>query len=415
MKLPDVIAPLSVNEFVNRYLGQEMLLCAEGAGRFAGLLSWNDLNSALNRIRASGSRLRLMQDGKGVPREAYLASPQSESGSPIKAAEFERLLSNGATLVLDAVDELFPPIRALADTFEDAFHVRVQANLYAGWRTQHGFDLHFDDHDTMILQVHGRKHWKVYRPTRLHPLKKGKDLEPAPTPTRNPVWDGILENGGLLYMPRGWWHVACPLDEPSLHLTFGLAHPTGAQMLAWFINGLKGHVDTRMDVPHLKGPAEQRAWLAAMRDRIVSGWSDDVLDRFMSVWDAKAIARPDVHLPDTAARDLHLGPDTRLRLASGRRLSFSSAQRHDVNVSFLVNDKPWTCPVGFVPALSRLNHLYGESVGDLSAAVQAPIVPALTLFLTALAMGGALCVEPAASRASTRAPDETMASSMIQS
>jgi ribosomal protein L16 Arg81 hydroxylase len=415
VNLPDVIAPLSVNEFVNRHLGQEMLLRAEGPGRFAGLLSWNDLNSALNRIRASGSRLRLMQDGKAVPRDAYLASPQSESGSPIKAAEFERLLANGATLVLDAVDELFPPIRELADTFEDLFHVRVQANLYAGWRTQHGFDLHFDDHDTMILQVHGRKHWKVYSPTRLHPLKKGKDVELAPTPARHPVWDGILENGGLLYMPRGWWHVACPLDEPSLHLTFGLAHPTGAQMLAWFVNGLKAQIETRMDVPHLKGPAERRAWLAAMRDRIIADWNDDVLDRFMSTWDSKAIARSDVHLPDTAARDIQLGPDTRLRLASGRRLTFTSARRHDVNVSFLVNDKPWTCPVGFVPALGRLNHLFGESVRDLSAAVQASMVPALKLFLTALAMGGAISVEPAASRASMRAHDDTMASSMIQS
>jgi hypothetical protein len=39
---------------------------------------------------------------------------------------------------------------------------------------------------------------------RQHPLKKEKDVEPAPTPAPNPVWDGILENGGLLYMPRGW-------------------------------------------------------------------------------------------------------------------------------------------------------------------------------------------------------------------
>lgn len=186
-------------------------------------------------------------------------------------------------------------------------------------------------------------------------------------------------------------------------------------MLAWFINGLKAHVETRMDVPHLKAPAEQRAWLATMRDRIIAGWSDDVLDRFMSRWDGKAIARPDVRLPDTAARDLHLRSDTRLRLASGRRLSFTSAQRHDVNVSFLVNDKPWTCPVDFVPALSRLNHLYGESVRDLSAAVHAPIVPALKLFLTALAMGGAICIEPAAGRTPIRPQEETLASSLLQS
>jgi hypothetical protein len=267
----------------------------------------------------------------------------------------------------------------------------------------------------MILQVHGRKHWKVYRPTRLHPLKKGKDIEPAPTPTAEPEWDGVLENGGLLYMPRGWWHVACPLDEPSLHLTFGLAHPTGAQMLGWFINRLKADTAVRMDVPHLKGPAERRAWIAAVRERIVAEWDDGVVDRFISVWDSKAVARPDVHLPDTAARDIQLGPGTRLRLAAGRRLTFTTAHGHAVNVSFLVDDKPWTCPVGFVPALGRLNHLHGTSVDDLCAAVQTPIVPALKLFLTALAVGGAISVEPAIGSTSTRPHDETIASLTLQS
>ena len=186
-------------------------------------------------------------------------------------------------------------------------------------------------------------------------------------------------------------------------------------MLAWFVNRLKATTETRMDVPHLKGPAEQRAWIAAMRERIVADWNDGVLDRFMSVWDSNAIARPDVHLPDTAAREIQLTPDTRLRLASGRRLTFTTAQRHDVNVSFRVNDKPWTCPAGFVPALGRLNHLYGESVRDLCAAVQAALVPALPLFLTALAIGGAICVEPAIGRASIRPQDETMASPILQS
>jgi len=53
--------------------------------------------------------------------------------------------------------------------------------MYAGWRTNNGFDLHFDDHDTMILQVFGRKRWQVFNPTRLHPFKK--DAEEAVKPT----------------------------------------------------------------------------------------------------------------------------------------------------------------------------------------------------------------------------------------
>jgi hypothetical protein len=184
-------------------------------------------------------------------------------------------------------------------------------------------------------------------------------------------------------------------------------------MLAWLVHRLKATTETRMDVPHLKTPTEQRVWIDAMRARVLAEWNDDVLERFMRFWDEKAIARPNVHLPDTAARDMQLASDTRLRLASGRRLTFIRAQGNGGNVSFLVNDKPWTCPAGFLPALERLNHLYGESVGNLSAAVQTAMVPALKLFLTALAMGGAISVEPTTGYAGTQPQDETTASSTL--
>jgi ribosomal protein L16 Arg81 hydroxylase len=391
--LQDVVAPLSVDEFVNRYVSREMYLRARAPGQFAPLLPWSALNAALNAMRASGSRLRLVQDGKALPRDAYLVSPDGNDGSPIKAAALERLLAGGATLVLDAVDELFPPVQAIADALEEIIRTRVQVNLYAGWRSQHGFDLHFDNHDTMILQVHGRKHWKLYQPTRLHPLTKGKDLSAAPAPTSSPVWNGVLEDGGLLYMPRGWWHVASPLDEPSLHLTFGLSHPTGAQLLDWFGRELRDRVETRMDVPHLRKLDERRDWIAAMRRHIVSMWDDRVIDRFMSAWDAQAVARPALHLPDTAAASVELTPDTLLRLARGRCLHFT-AHGGQRTVRFLVQDRPWTCSASFVPALSRLSHVRGQAVSVLCNAVLPEAAPALKLFLTALAVGGVVAVEP---------------------
>jgi ribosomal protein L16 Arg81 hydroxylase len=390
MRLEDVIAPLAPKEFIDRYLSREMLVVAATRRRFAHLLSWEELNGALNRIRVSGRRMRLYQDGKRLDPDLFLEEPEHEYGSQIKGAEFERLLAAGATLVLDKVDDLFLPIRELTEAFEEVFHVHTWVNLYAGWRTQNGFDLHFDGHDTMILQVHGRKHWKVYRPTRLHPFKD--DVEAVERPAGAPVWEGVLEDGGVLYMPRGWWHVACPLDEPSLHLTIGLAHPTGAQMLEWFVTQLKALGEARMDVPHLKSPAEQSAWIAAMRENIVKLWSDDVVDRFMVFQDTLAVARPDVRLPINAARHIVLTPETRLRLASGRRLYFADAPGSEV--SFIVQDKLWTCAAHLVPALARLSHLHGESIAELCAAVPSSAAHELKLLLSALAMRGVVSVEP---------------------
>lgn len=405
MRFGDVIAPVTVDEFVDRYLGEEMLLLAEARGRFTHLLPWEDLNAALNRIRVSGSRIRVHQDGKELDPDLYLAEPGHVYGSPIKGAEFERLLAGGATLILGRVDELFPPIRDLAEAFEEAFRLRTWVNLYAGWRAQKGLALHFDGHDTMILQVHGRKHWKVYRPTRPHPFKN--DIVEAERPTNDPVWDGVLEDGGVLYMPRGWWHVACPLDEPSLHLTVGLAHPTGAQMLDWFGGQLKSVVEARMDVPHLKGAEEQHAWIGRMREEILSAWSDDVIERFLAHQDTLPVARPDVHLPGAAARHIVLKPETHLRLVTGRRLQFADA--HDSSVSFLAQDQRWTCPANFVSALKRLNNLRGVSIAELCAAVPSAAEGELKVLLSALAMRGVISVEPLAVPPPIQAPTETPA------
>jgi ribosomal protein L16 Arg81 hydroxylase len=393
MRLEDVIAPVTPKEFVDRYLGREILAVSGVTCRFVSLLPWEDLNAALNGIRVVGPRMRLYQDGKSLRPDLYLGTPEHGYGSQIKGAEFERLLAAGATLALDRVDELFPPIRDLARAFEQAFRIHTRVNLYAGWRTQSGLDLHFDGHDTMILQVHGRKRWTIYRPTHVHPFKD--DIAAAERPSEVPVWEGVLEDGGMLYMPRGWWHVAGPLDEPSLHLTIGLEHPTGAKMLEWFVTQLKADVDARMDVPHLKSPQEQTSWIAAMREKIVNFWSDDVIDRFMAFQDTLAVARPDVHLPSSAASQIVLTPETRLRLANGRRLYLTDVPGHEV--SFIVQDKRWTCDANLAPALVLLNHLRGESIADLCAAVPSAAAPALKVLLSALAMRGVVSVEPAGS------------------
>lgn len=163
-------------------------------------------------------------------------------------------------------------------------------------------------------------------------------------------------------------------------------------MLEWFVSELKAFVETRMDVPHLNTPEVRHAWIAAVRDRILSAWTDDVLDRFMAGEDRLAIARPDVHLPDNAAGRIVLTPEARLRLAIGRKLQFADAG--DETVTFLVADHRWTCAAELVPALARLNHLRGQSIAELCAAVREAVVPELKLFLGVLAMSAVLSVEP---------------------
>jgi ribosomal protein L16 Arg81 hydroxylase len=130
-------------------------------------------------------------------------------------------------------------------------------NLYDGWRCDNGFNVHWDDQDNLILQVAGRKHWKVWNQTRHYPFKEDV-VDTSVPPTGEPAWDGILEAGGLLSIPRGAWHVAYPLDEPSPHLTVTIKNHTGIDLPRWLAEQLKSSEAARMAIP-LMAPPEERA------------------------------------------------------------------------------------------------------------------------------------------------------------
>ena len=384
-----LISPLSRASFLSEFWGQSFVRIPGQAGRFESLFSWNQLNSILEERRLAPPRLRLYCDGKEIETERYL-SLRAETPR-LKAGSLVNCLAEGATLILDSIQEFAPGARAIADSCQEVLHADTTVNLYASWRTQKGFDLHWDNQDTMILQVSGRKHWKVYRATRLHPLKT--DLVKPRKPVEAPVWEGLLEEGDVIYLPRGWWHVAIPVDEPSLHLTVTITPAVGEDFLEWFMSRLKGHAEARMNVPHPANAAEQRKYASRIRELLLESWGEGLLEQFLAEWESNLLLRSRIRLP--LAPIEHRMPitlETQVRLAANRRLSFVKGAEN--SVSFHANGVRWHCPAGFVPALERLTDASCQSVEQLCSQLPDGVANSkLMTFLTALAMGGAVWME----------------------
>jgi ribosomal protein L16 Arg81 hydroxylase len=226
----------------------------------------------------------------------------------------------------------------------------------------------------------------------LHPLKK--DVETARKPTEDPVWDGTLEDGDMIYMPRGWWHVALPMDEPSLHLTVTIVPANGAHFLNWFVHRLKRHAEVRRNLPIFADAEAQSQYLQRLHSLLMEGWTDDVMDQFLGELDAKAMPRPHVLLPQGVSRRVAaIGANSQVRLATGRRLSFETLNGKETR-SFHANDTRWECSKEIVPALQALSHNTPRLVSDLCALLpNTKAAPQLKIFLTALAMGGVLWVD----------------------
>jgi ribosomal protein L16 Arg81 hydroxylase len=315
--LDDLFAPLSLGEFLKNYWPGGFLHLPGPSGRFTELFPWPALSQALECQRFSDRRLRLVKSARDIAPERYL------NGSRIDAGKLAMELSDGATLIFNNCEEVHPPLRDLCASLERLFHHRVYTNLYAGWRADNGFDVHWDAQNNFIVQVAGRKRWKVWKPTRAHPLREEVDSTLAPS--EEPFWDGVLEQGSLLFIPRGWWHIAYPMDEPCLHLTVTLPSPTGIDLLHWLADRMKSSEVARSDVPMAGTESARAEWLAEIRADLLAALDGDTIDRFMADQDARIPRRPRISLPDDVARrPVVFEKSMSLRLIAPELLRFAS-------------------------------------------------------------------------------------------
>ncbi|WP_426955998.1 cupin domain-containing protein [Muricoccus radiodurans] len=224
---------------------------ADRADRFVPLLGIPDLDAFLATDAARLPRVTMAdsrrQGSAAVPEDAF-----ARDDGRIEPARLHALFDDGATLVVSQFHEHHPPLAAFCRGLERAFLHAVQSNIYltpggiAGGAQ--GFRPHFDTHDVLVLQVSGRKRWRLWNgtpfehPTRRTPWRNQAVPEGAPTEVE-------MGPGDALYVPRGVMHDATALgEEPSLHATIGFLEPSMAEALRM-----------ALDVAELEDPAFRAA------------------------------------------------------------------------------------------------------------------------------------------------------------
>ena len=184
---------------------------------------------------------------------------------------------------MPGLQEIHPPVRPLADAFDETLGGYTGINLYASWAATRGFATHWDDHDVFVLQVAGTKRWHLYGETRRFPLPR--DAEPNVKPPRETVWSEVIRAGDVFYIPRGWWHDARTEpgdgadDAGSLHLSCSLLPATGLDLMEWLSGRLARHETFRRDLPHPTDGIGD-AHYAALRELVIEELRGDLGQRF---------------------------------------------------------------------------------------------------------------------------------------
>ena len=228
-----LIAPQTAADFFAHHWQKSALLIKRTKpDRFLSLIPATDVWGLLSLVEkfpfdavdlvGGASTIRHTPESSGSLADFFIA------GSTIRAKGLERFLGT---------------LKALCRNVEHELRFPTRANLYCTPAGCRGFDLHFDTHEVLVLQLLGKKRWQAFEPIVKLPLEHVPPLafETDPEALRRsrggreagqgnitpeelgPVAiDAILEPGDCLYLPRGFVHGAESLHEPSVHLTIGI-------------------------------------------------------------------------------------------------------------------------------------------------------------------------------------------------
>ena len=135
------------------------------------------------------------------------------------------------TVYLRGLQKHSTRVEAILERIADAFpKKKLFANLFISPPSAVGLKAHFDPTDFFILQISGRKEWHFWpAPERgqaeaMMPEEVGRYCGEIQT-TQPPYREVILEAGQVMYVPLHMIHAPITRDDPSTHVTLGLAAP----------------------------------------------------------------------------------------------------------------------------------------------------------------------------------------------
>ncbi|RWS26515.1 bifunctional lysine-specific demethylase and histidyl-hydroxylase NO66-like protein, partial [Leptotrombidium deliense] len=148
----------------------------------------------------------------------------------------------------------------LNSVLQEYFGSFVGANVYLTPAGSQGFAPHYDDIEAFILQLEGKKVWRVYAPgndTESLPRTSSGNFSRSQMQDREPLMQVELEAGDLLYFPRGFIHEARTTDEThSLHITLSASQKnTFGDLLEILLpqalqSAIEDDIEFRQSLPH---------------------------------------------------------------------------------------------------------------------------------------------------------------------
>jgi len=255
--LADVVSPIPVGEFLCAFQGKKRLyIKATEPARADSLLPWRDIETMISM--RDFDDMEAMQNGMVLPPQLYRTGPDMSA--------FHDLLDQGASIVVRQVQLKIPQIQWLATALERQMGFGVGVNAYFSFSKGGAFKPHWDRHDVLIVQIHGKKTWRIWDAKLKNPIERSWNAKHDITEANAEELE--LSPGDVLYIPRGEPHAASVSDGGSVHLSIGLDCPNGMDLLQQLNQAAAQDEFLRSDLPPQEAEARLREHEAELKTRL---------------------------------------------------------------------------------------------------------------------------------------------------
>jgi 50S ribosomal protein L16 3-hydroxylase len=159
---------------------------------------------------------------------------------PLPRRALPPLSRPGWTLLVQGLDLHVAEAHALLSQFRFVPAARLD-DLMMSWASPGGgVGPHIDSYDVFLIQVQGRRRWKVGR------VKDAACVEGAPLKLLRhfePTQDWLVEPGDLLYLPPGWGHDGVAEGGDCMSCSVGFRAPAAAELARELLMRLADEVD----------------------------------------------------------------------------------------------------------------------------------------------------------------------------
>src|SRR5689334_17458573 len=163
MNLAAILDPYTEETFFSTFWERRPLHIARARpGYFRELLTLEGMNEVLSQLVFRADECKVAREGQIIPPSVYLAAPsmrimERTATDYVSSVRLLALFTQGATLVFSQLNHKWQPLERLRRELQRQLSAAVVTNVFLSNRDSQGFSVHYDSHDVLVLQLHGRK------------------------------------------------------------------------------------------------------------------------------------------------------------------------------------------------------------------------------------------------------------------